>query len=179
MCDKQYTHCLQSNGNTGKVTIATIYWFAKQAGINIYTEKTKRIAAVTSTGKAAGLSAQQIAENLRKFENVQDADDIIQQAFAANNSFASSESLVDNVRAYLRHTYNLKRNEITRRIENNGIVLDEIELNTMYLDARNLFIELTFDLFMKIIYSNNTLSLVAGLNVPTGFNVASYCFVPT
>lgn len=38
MCDRQYTHCLRQPSNTGKITIATIYWFAKQAGINIYGE---------------------------------------------------------------------------------------------------------------------------------------------
>lgn len=158
MCDKQFTHCLRSNGSTGKVTIATIYWFAKQAGINIYTEKTKRIAAVTSTQKKAGLSAQQIAENLEKFEGIskQDATDIIQQAFSANHSFTNSENLVDNIRAYLRHTYDLKRNVITRKLENNGRILDEIDLNTMYLDAKVLFDDLNFELFMKVLFSNNT-----------------------
>jgi predicted P-loop ATPase/predicted transcriptional regulator len=158
MCDKQYTHCLRSKGSTGKVTIATIYWFAKQAGINIYTEKTKRIAAVTSTQKKAGLNAQQIAENLEKFEGIskQDATDIIQQAFSANHSFSNSENIVDNIRAYLRHTYDLKRNVITRKLENNGKILDEIDLNTMYLDAKVLFDELNFELFMKVLFSNNT-----------------------
>ena len=158
MCDKQYTHCLRSNGNTGKITIATIYWFAKQAGINIYTEKTKRIAAVTSTGKAAGLSATQIAENLQKFEGITktDAEDIIQQAFAANTSFAQGESIVENIRAYIRHTFNLKRNVITRKLENNGVIIDEIDLNTMYLDAKVLFPDLNFDLFTKVLFSNNT-----------------------
>jgi len=158
MCDKQYTHCLRSKGSTGKVTIATIYWFAKQAGINIYTEKTKRIAAVTSTQKKAGLNAQQIAENLEKFEGIskQDATDIIQQAFSANHSFSNSENIVDNIRAYLRHTYDLKRNVITRKLENNGRILDEIDLNTMYLDAKVLFDELNFELFMKVLFSNNT-----------------------
>ena len=158
ICDKQYTHCLKSNSSNGKITIATIYYFAKQAGINIFTEKTKRIAAVTSSQKKAGLSAQQIASNLEKFEGIpkQDAEDIIQQAFASEQSYTKNESIVDNIRILLRHTYSLKRNIITRKIENNGKILDESDLNTMFLDAKVLHNELTSELFLKIIFSNNT-----------------------
>jgi predicted P-loop ATPase len=158
ICDKQFTHCLKAKGSNGKITIATIYYYAKQAGINIFTEKTKRIAAVTSSQKKAGLSAQQIAENLEKFEGIpkQDADDILNQVFQSNQSFTKSESIVDNIRIYLRHTYSLKRNIITRKIENNGKILDENDLNTMFLDAKVLHNELTSDLFLKVIFSNNT-----------------------
>jgi predicted P-loop ATPase len=56
----------------------------------------------------------------------------------------------------LRHTYSLKRNIITRKIENNGKILDENDLNTMFLDAKVLHNELTSDLFLKVIFSNNT-----------------------
>lgn len=158
MCDKQYTHCVKHRTNTSKVTIATIYYHAKQAGINIYTEKTRKIAAVTSSQKKAGLSATQIADNLEKFEGIpkQDADDIIRQAFQSNGDVKTGESIVDQVRAYLRHQYQLKRNVITRKIENNGKILDEIELNTMFLDCKNIFTELSSEIFMKIVFSNNT-----------------------
>ncbi|MBC7508259.1 MAG: PriCT-2 domain-containing protein [Ferruginibacter sp.] len=158
MCDKQYTHALRHKSGGSKITIATIYWHAKQAGINVYTEKTKRIAAVTSTQKKAGLNAAQIADNLEKFEGItkQDADDIIRQAFAANHNFSGSESLVENLRSYLRCTYQLRRNVITRKIENSGNIIDEIELNTMYLDCKILFDELNFDMFCKVLFSKNT-----------------------
>lgn len=158
ICDRQFTHCLRSNGSTGKVTIATIYWFAKQAGINIYTEKTKKIASVTSTQKKAGLSAEQIAANLEKFEGIskQDADDIIKQAFQANTNFGSGESLVESIRAYVRHQLQLRRNAITRKIEYEGQPIDDIKLNTFYLDAKIIQPELNFELFSKVVFSDNT-----------------------
>lgn len=158
MCDKQFTHCLRQQGSTGKITIATIYYFAKQAGINIYTEKTKRISSITSTQKKAGLNAAQIADNLEKFEGIskQDADDIIKQAFAANMSFSGGESIVENLRNYVRHSLSLRRNEITRKIETNCKPVDDIILNTLFLDAKVLFDELTYDLFCKVLFSNNT-----------------------
>lgn len=158
ICDRQFTHCLRSNGSTGKVTIATIYWFAKQAGINIYTEKTKKIASVTSTQKKAGLSAEQIAANLEKFEGIskQDADDIIRQAFTANTNFGAGDSLVESIRAYVRHQLQLRRNAITRKIEFEGQPIDDIKLNTFYLDAKIIQPELNFELFTKVVFSDNT-----------------------
>lgn len=156
MCDRQYTHCLRQPQSTGKITIATIYYFAKQAGINIYGEQTKRIASVVSTGKAAGLDASTIAKNLKTFEGIDNAEEIIQQAFSSNNSFKEGESLVENVRMWLRHNYRLKRNLITLKIENDGVPLEEKDFNTMFLEALIIFEKLSFDIFMKVIMSYNT-----------------------
>jgi hypothetical protein len=111
MCDRQYTHCLRGNGKSGsEITIATIYWYAKQAGIQVFSERTKKIAAATSNLKKAGLDAKAISENLKKFEDITDADDIIKQAFASNQSFSGQESLIENVRMWLRHNFDIKRN---------------------------------------------------------------------
>lgn len=157
MCDRQYTHCLRGNGKNGsKITIATIYWYAKQAGIQTVGEKTKKIAAATSTMKQAGLDAKAIADNLAKFEGITGVDAIIQQAFAANQSFAPGETIVENIRMWLRHNYQLRRNLVTLKVENAGKVLDDIDLNTMFLECKILFDDVTFDLFCKIIFSNNT-----------------------
>jgi predicted P-loop ATPase len=158
MCDRQFTHCLRQPQSTGKITIATIYYFAKQAGINIFSEKTKRIAAVTSSQKKAGLSANQIAENLEKFEGIkkQEAEAIIKQAFQSNSDFATNTSLVENIRSHLKHTYNLKFNTISRRIELNGKDLDDKVINTLFLDAKVIFDDLTFDMFYRVLTSNNT-----------------------
>jgi len=158
MCDRQFTHCLRQPQSTGKITIATIYYFAKQAGINIFSEKTKRIAAVTSSQKKAGLSATQIADNLEKFEGIkkQDAEAIIKQAFQSNADFANNTSLVENIRSYLKHTYNLRFNTISRRIELDGRDIDDKIINTLFLDAKVIFDDLTFDMFYRVLTSNNT-----------------------
>lgn len=154
---EMYNHASNRDEWKGKkVTIATIYWFAKQAGIVIYSEETKKIAAATSSGKKAGLDAATIAKNLKQFEGIEGAEEIIQQAFAANTSFSHGESLVENVRMWIRHNHKLKRNVITRKIEDDGIVQQEVDFNTMFLDAKIIFDDLSKDLFMTIIFSRNT-----------------------
>ena len=155
MCDRQYTHALNRNGKPGnKITIATIYWFAKQAGINIHSEKTAKIASATGTMKKAGLDRDAIKKNLEKFEGITNADEIIKQAF--ESEIKTDTSIVDNIRMWLRHQYDLKRNSITRKIECEGVEIDEITLNTMYLDAKVLFNDLNFELFTRVIFSKNT-----------------------
>jgi predicted P-loop ATPase len=157
MCDRQYTHCLRGNGTSGKkITIATIYWFAKQAGIQVHSERTKKIAAATSSMKKSGLDGKQIAENLKKFEGITDADEIINQAFAANTNFAAGESLVENIKMWIRQNYSIRRNIVTRKLECNGKILDEIDLNSMYLSCLQIFDKASFELFMRILLSNNT-----------------------
>lgn len=156
MCDRQYSHAINRNGKqTNKITIATIYWFAKQAGINTYSEKTAKIAAATSAGKRAGLDAKVIAMNLKQHEGIENAESIVKQAFEANADFSPDESPVNNIRMWLRHTHKLKRNLITRKIEN-GVILDDTVLNTMYLDAKVIFRDLNFELFSRVVFSSNT-----------------------
>lgn len=156
MCDKQYTYCLRGNGKAGnKITVATIYWFAKQAGIQVYSERTKKIAAATSSMKKSGLDGKQIAANLKKFEGIDNADEIINQAYASNSNFATGENLIDSFILWLKQGYDIRRNLITRKIENNGKVLDEIELNSIFLSAIKIFDKLSFEMFMRVLLSNN------------------------
>lgn len=157
MCDRQYTHCLRGNGKDGaKITIATIYWFAREAGIQITSQRTNHIASAASTLKKAGLDASGIAASLAKFEGITGADDIIKQAFAADTDFSEGLSLVENVRMWVRQNHTVKRNLLTRRLENDGQVMEEVDINTMFLDAKILFEKLDFGLFRQILLSRNT-----------------------
>ena len=155
MCDRQYSHAIARNGKQiNKITIATIYWFAKQAGINTYSEKTAKIAAATRAGKKAGLDAKTIAYNLAEYDDITGVDDMIQQAMASD--IPDEGSLVNNIRMWLKHSQNLKRNCITRKIENHGKEVDDIMLNTMFLNANIIYPRLTYDLFTRVIFSANT-----------------------
>jgi len=159
MCDRQYTHALLRNGRPGnKITVATIYWFARQAGINTTSKVTAKITAATSTMKKAGLDVKTIVKNLKEHEGIENVDDVVQQAFESKMSFTEGESIVENVRMWLRHTYNLRRNKITRKVEVDGEPQEEMDFNTMFLDAKILFPELSSEIFMKIIFSHNTKS---------------------
>jgi hypothetical protein len=54
--DKQFDICLAGKGKT-RSTLSTVYWYAKQAGLDIASQVTRKVAAATSSLKKAGLSA--------------------------------------------------------------------------------------------------------------------------
>lgn len=157
ICDKQFDYCLRGHRTAGLVaTIGTIYYHAKQNGIPIHSEKTRRITAAASNMKKSGVSAAGVAENLKKFENITDAQDIIDQVYATETDFSGQQTVVENIRLWLRQGFNLQRNEITRKIEREGRPMEDVDLNTMFLDCKNVFEDLSFELFLRVLVSKNT-----------------------
>lgn len=151
VCDKQYNNCLKHKGSN-VATIAMFYYYARNAGVSIYSERTKKIAYAAAQGKKSGLDANQIANNLEKFENITGAEDIIKQVIE-NNIELNEDTLLDQLEIYLRQNYELRRNSITRYIENAGTIVYEKELNSIFIKAKKIFDNLSFDLFSRLINS--------------------------
>jgi hypothetical protein len=161
VADKQYDICLKHEDSwAGKhATLSTIYYHAKLAGINIASEKTKRVSAATTAMKKSGLGIEQIIANLEKFDGIQrsECEHIVKQAFDSGSDFhEDSDTLIDSVLSWLRANYSLRRNAITLRIENAGRSISDDNMNTIYLHAKKVFSDLTFDLFMRCIHSDFT-----------------------
>lgn len=150
--DKQFNACLRHK-SSNETTISTIYYFCKQDGIELYTERTKKIAYTTSAGKKAGLKPEQIAENLAKYEDIHDAQDIIQQVWD-NNIVLTEESILDQVEMFIRQNYNLRRNVITRYIENEGKPQETRQMNSIFIKCKKIFGTLNFDLMDRLINSD-------------------------
>lgn len=159
ICDKQYDHAMKRLGRGGaKITIATIYYFAKDAGINIASETTKKISSITSSLKKSGLNIDAIIGNLEKFEGIprEQSEAVVTQAYDSGVDYTDKETLVDALIAWIRHTYNLRLNLVTMSIESDGTPVDDRILNTIFLNAKRIFPEATFDLVYRCIYSHNT-----------------------
>ena len=150
--DRQYDACLKQSGNR-EATIATFYYYCKSAGIPLYSEQTKTILHTASQGRKAGLSKEQVAKNLHKFENITGAEEIIEQVF--NSEFELEEdTLIAQLEIWLRQNYELRRNEITRYIESNGRNLEGKDFNSIFICAKKIFPELSFDLLDRLINSD-------------------------
>jgi hypothetical protein len=154
-CDRQYNACLKHHNPSSIVTISTFYYYCKEAGLQIYSERTKKIAYSASQGNKAGLNALQIAENLSRFEEItgQDVVDLINKVIA-NNIQLNEDTLLDQLEMWIRQNYSLKRNEVTRYIENNGKPLQKKDLNTIYIRAKKIFEKVPFDLVDRLIDSD-------------------------
>jgi len=155
-CDSQFDACYKNHSETKskKSTIGTIYFHAKQNGIDIYSEHTKAIARFTTSQKAAGLSKEAIIETLEKQGGFspEDSKEIVEQIVSKDIKF-KSDSVSTDIAAFVS-TYDLKKNVITRKIELEGKAIDDSDLNSIFLDSKAVFKESTKDLITSIIFSN-------------------------
>jgi hypothetical protein len=152
-CDKQYDSMLRAQGSN-QVRINTFYYYAKQAGIEIYSPSSKKIIQAAKQGKSGGLNAQTIANNLEKFEGIKVAPETIEKISASSQSSSDQLDEVSQMELYLRSNFNLKRNEISMLIENNGETLQEEDLNTMFLEAVKVMPKAKDNIFNKLMHSN-------------------------
>ena len=155
-CDSQFDACLKNHNETKakKSTINTLYFHAKQNGIEIYSEYTKGIARYATSQKAAGLSKEAIIDTLEKQGgySAEDSKEIVEQIVSKDIKF-KSDSVSTDIAAFV-NTYDLKKNVITRKIELDGKAIDDCDLNSIFLDSKAVFKESTKDLITSIIFSN-------------------------
>ncbi len=152
--DKQYTSCVRHKGSN-VITLATLYYYCKQAGLEIYSERTRKISYAASSGKKAGLKPAQIAANLKKFEDIEgeDVEGIINQV-TDNNIELNEDSLIEQVEQYIRQNYNLRRNAITRFIDNDGVVMSQEDMNSLFIKCKKIFEKISYELLDRLIHSD-------------------------
>jgi predicted P-loop ATPase len=154
--DKQYSYCVK--GRNSGTTISTLYYYIKQAGIPLYSAQTQLIASAASQAQLGGRTKEDTIKNLQQFEGIDpdQSTDIVNQVFDNKIIIHTDNSLVGEVEQWLRHNYTLRRNTITRYIENNNKPLQQKDFNTIFVAAKKVFEKLTFDLLDKIINSDFT-----------------------
>jgi hypothetical protein len=154
-CNAQYTACLKNHSESkGKrSTIATIYYHAKQNGIQAYSEQTKEILRAASSQRAAGLSPEAIVRSLEVAGiSPEESTKVVNEIVAKDIKF-KSENVSADIAAFIR-TFDLRKNVVTRKIELNGRAIDDSDINSIFLDCKAVFKESTKDLVTSIIFSN-------------------------
>lgn len=157
-CQRQYDTCLTAHSdNKNKVsTIGMIYHVAKQNGIEVYSEDTKETMRTTASQHKSGVSQQDIAKGLKKYNDIAEEYSlpIIQQVIEQGIEH-KSENVIDDIISFLR-PYDLKKNVITRAVERDGKPLDDNDINTLFIDCKSVFDKASKDLVCSVIYSNKT-----------------------
>jgi predicted P-loop ATPase len=154
-CDSQFTACLKNHNESKgkKSSIGSIYYLAKQNGIDIYTEHSKAIMRHATSQRAAGLSADSIVKSLEVSGiTPEESKEIVEQIVSKDIKF-KSDSVSEDIAAYIK-TFELKKNLITRKIEINGRAIDDADINSIFLDSKAVFKESSKDLVTSIIFSN-------------------------
>lgn len=157
--DRQYDHCQRALGRGQRqATIAVFYYLCKQAGLSLYSERTKTIVNASVQAKKGGRDAATVARALDEFEDIRGAEDIINQVFNSNIEAIGEDSLIDQILLYVKHNHSLKKNEVTRYIEDDGKALEQADLNSIFLNIKRIYEKANYELLDRVINSNFTLS---------------------
>lgn len=155
--DKQYTYCLRSK-NTNRANLSSFYYLAKANGINIVTERTKEIIRVTKNSKKAGLSKEQITKNLREKAKIDGVDKLIEKIYESNekDDFEEEDSMLSTLELFISNQYSLRYNEVTGFFDDNGRIIQEREMNSIFIAAKKIIPKLDFRLMIRLLKSDFT-----------------------
>lgn len=153
--DTHYKYFLRRQ-SSNKANIATFYYFAKLNGISITSERTKTIIRTTKSSKKACLTKEQIIANLEKFANITGADSVVSEVFDKDigNDDMDDESSLFTLELFISNNYNLKMNEVTGYLEQNGKRLSPSDLNSMFIAAKKIVPRLDYQLMMRLLKSD-------------------------
>ncbi len=154
--DHQYDACLKRSASSRTATIATFYYHAKQTGLTIVSERTKTITQTAAQAKKGKRTKEDTARLLSDVEGINGAEEIIAQVFENNIPISTDDNPIEALELWLRQNYDLRRNIITRYIENEGKPLQARDFNTIYVAAKKVFEKVTYDMIERVINSDFT-----------------------
>lgn len=175
-CTKQYDVCLSSHKDSkAKLsTISHIYDIARRNGIETYSIETKDVIRAASSQSKSGVSRNDIAKGLEKFNQIpqEQSIPIIDQVISQGIEH-QTENIIEDIIHFLQ-PYGLRKNLLTRNVEMNGKAINDDDLNTLFIDCKSMFEKASKDLVLSVIFSNKTQQynpikeLLEGENKPIG-----------
>lgn len=151
--DDQYKYCIQSK-NLKQATIKTFYFYCKEAGLQITSQRTSIIRKRTLNSKAAGLKKETIVKNLKEFEGITDCDEIVSEIFDGKAEIGDGESMIEQLEMFISANYNMERNELTRYLERDGKDISQRDMNSIYIAAKKILPFLNYDLVERLLVSD-------------------------
>lgn len=163
--DKQFTYCLRDTGQN-KVGIATFYYYAKQAGVELKSPQSIKLENIAKMAKKQGRSQESVVEIARLGGmDVEKATETAAAVYESNvNLSLVGQTNLGLVQLYLSNNYQLYYNTITNDLEDRTItlnsrakIIDDMALNTMYLRFSEITDnKISFEFFCRVVYSELT-----------------------
>ena len=160
----QYENCLNSKDKS--IGIGTFYYYAKLNGYESVSKEAQAIAKKAFYYKRDTLDQDTAVKNLMNFldteMDIADITEIVKSVYEANNfnpllnkDAEDDSDLYDEVLLYLQTSHDIKRNEITKFIENKGVEQDEPDVNSLYFECKKLFPKVTYENLFRLINSRH------------------------
>jgi predicted P-loop ATPase len=160
--DRQFDIALARN--MPGITVGTFWYMLKMAGINIKAEDNNTVV-VAAMGKKAGKSQEVLVNQLVTVNHIpeQQAKQLVQQVYEREDISLQTiaydpEKLIETLKQFIESNHSLRRNSITKIIEDNGKEWSDEKMNTMFIKARAVFNSpsVTHDLCQRMIHSEFT-----------------------
>jgi predicted P-loop ATPase len=157
-CDKTFSYLLRYGAR--QITIKTFYYHAKLAGLETMTPRTKEIARTATMQKRQKLKADDVVDSLVKVGGVgrDEAENIVKQVYESVEEIQTDDTLFDQLEFFLRQNYPMRRNEISRYIEDeSGKSLIDDDFNGIWVHAVKVLGDRVSDKMVnKLIHSSFT-----------------------
>ena len=142
-CNKQYDNCVQSAGHG--VTIATLYYYAKEAGLEIYRPESKTIIKYAKTSKQQNVkkNAQELKEHVKTVTGYEtnEADfKMFQDAYNKKVDEDPDKNKAVKLREFIIESYKPKYNEVKNKISIEGCeTFQNRDMYTIVQDCKEYF----------------------------------------
>lgn len=135
--DKKFAYLLRTLPQ--QITIATFYYHAKLAGLEIYSPKTRQIAQIATVQKKTGATAQGVVDSLRKMEGIpnEESEMIVKAVFESTHEVKTNDSIIDQIELAIKRNYAVRYNVVLSACEfEDGRELEDRHANAIYLDLK-------------------------------------------
>lgn len=164
VCSRQYKACCKApDGGKKAITISSFYYYVKQSGIEITSDREEYVSKIAYYAKEGGRGKESVSEILSVSGITAQGEDqeVIDKVFSSENFRPIEEGKgkkldIDDVQLWLKTNYNIKRNLLTRAYEHDNKELETEDLNSIFLQGKKLFDKLSRDIFDTILFSNFT-----------------------
>lgn len=121
----------------GGISIATFYYYVKEAGIEIYSDQTKATIKAVNVQKAQGTATIESVKNVLSIQKIESDEDLIKQLIESKTEFKIHEDISNMAKLenFIIENYAPERNTITSEIKIEDKVIDDHKLNSIYKTA--------------------------------------------
>ena len=121
----------------GGITISTFYYYVKEAGIEIYSEKTKATIKAVNVQKAQGKATLESVSNVLNIQKIEVDEKLINDLIESKIEYKIQEDLSNMAKLenFIIENYAPERNTITSEIKIDNVVIDDHKLNSIYKTA--------------------------------------------
>jgi predicted P-loop ATPase len=143
--EKQYEKFCQQ----GSITISTFYYYAKKAGCDLYSEKSKTIIKRVAVGKAnkSKITPQSIIDNVKLLspdvEISEDDKPFIENLIKSNENLANKiedeENETVRLEKFIKENYPISKNSFNQEYELKGKTISDETINSITIHAKKYF----------------------------------------